>query len=54
MHVDAAHTITQADVDAGVVTNTATASGTNPAGTDGAVEQLVGLDARSPRAPRCS
>ena len=33
LHRGAAHTITQADVDAGVVNNTATASGTDPAGT---------------------
>ena len=31
---NAAHTITQADVDAGVVSNTATAHGTDPKGTD--------------------
>ena len=40
VHATTPHTITQADVDAGVVSNTATAHGTDPKGTDGAVQPV--------------
>ena len=43
-----AHTITQADVDAGVVNNTATATGKNPGQRHRDVQQLVHLDAGGP------
>ena len=50
----ASHTVTQADVDAGVVSNTATASATDPQSRPVTVQPVHGRRAGRPVAPGCS